>query len=155
MTLPAITSDKLLPFKQICQRLLEDPEYLDRPFCTYPQHVKDWLKLKFKAQDVVAGTVGMVESVDLLDPRNWEDSAAKSRQLYTQLERLKLGTSDTGENIQILKAQAGLLERLIVIGDKSLGHKEMAKFRQTILDAVEDLMTPDQRTALIARLEVL
>ncbi|MDR3436422.1 hypothetical protein [Telmatospirillum sp.] len=151
MTYPNITSDKCLPFKELSQRLLEDKNYLDQESCPYPELLKSWLKSKFLPHEVSVA-LEQEEAFDPLDPDSWDDSAKKSRQLYADLETLRKDTKDTGESIQIIKAQAGLLERLIAVGDKSLGHRETAEFRQVVLGILEDILTPDQRTQAMARL---
>jgi hypothetical protein len=152
---PSINSDKLLPFKLVRQRLLDDPNYLDASDCPYGPDVKQWLRAAFLPEEQVAMPVAtVIEDVNIEDEALWSDVASQARQLYRELESVKdtVGKGDTSELISITKAQAGLLERLISVGEKAIGLREMAEFKRVILSAIDDLMTPDARTTLMARL---
>lgn len=158
-TYPALTRDKLLPLKVIAQRMKDSPDYLGAE-CPYEPDVKAWLELNLvagkraekgaeKASDGVVGG-----EVDILADETWDDIARKARRLYSELEEVQkgLGAGDTGEAIQLIKAKAGLLERLVTVGDKALGHKAVAEFRRVVLGVMDDVLSADQRTLLMSRL---
>lgn len=154
-TYPALTRDKLLPLKVIAQRMKDDPGYLGAD-CPYEPEVKAWLELNLvagKRAEVKKEEAAAVE-IDLMGDDTWDDIAQKARTLYRELEDVQraLGAGETGEAIQLIKAKAGLLERLIAVGDKALGHKAVAEFRRVVLSVMDDVMTPDQRTLLMERL---
>jgi len=149
---PPLNSDKLLPLKVVCQGLKDDPAYLDRPDCPYSPEVRDWLKANLSTRPAVA--VPESESdVDLNDPESWDDISKKALKLYSDLEKLAAPGNDVGENIAIIKTKAALLERLITVGDKALGHKEVAEFKRIVLGIMDDVMSPDQRTSVMEKLE--
>lgn len=155
---PALTSDKLLPFKLILQRLRGNPGYLDAEACPYGDDVKAWLKKNLgSGLGAVVEAVEAVEAVgdvDLDDPESWSDVAQKAMATYAKLERLEgeLSVGDVGDQINIIKSQAAMLERVISIREKALGHREVAEFKRILLGFVDDIMSADQRTELMSRL---
>ena len=144
---PSLNSDKLLPFMQICQELLIHPGYFDLAECPYPASIKDWLRQKFTPKLVEIEE----EFEDLNSPAAMIDIGKKARILYQELEDLDV--KDVGDTIQIIKTKVALLERLMTVADKSLGYRETAEFKKLVTDTLEDVLTADQRTAFMTRLE--
>lgn len=151
---PQISSDRLLPFKLVSQRLQDDPNYLDKPACPYTGEVRGWLKSVFARRDEVRAAAVVCEAVDLSTEGAWTDVARQARQLYAELEAVKaaVGQGDTGERIQLAKAQAGLLERLIAVGKDAMGLKEVAEFKRIMMGVVDDLLNDEQRAEMMKRL---
>lgn len=155
---PALTSDKLLPFKLILQRLRDDAEYLDKAGCPYGSDVIAWLKKNLGGGTAVPVVVEADEGeLDLNDPESWADVAKKAMATYAKLEKLEDelggGGGDVGDQINIIKSQAAMLERVISIRERALGHREIAEFRRVLLGVIEDLLDAGQRTELMRRLE--
>lgn len=50
------------------------------------------------------------------------------------------------------EAQAGLLERLISVGEKAIGLKQNAEFQRIMLGVVDDLLNDEQRVEMMKRL---
>lgn len=136
--------------KVVVNRVKRDEGYLDDPLCPYDDAMKNWLRSIVGPRGDVP-TPGLVEAVDdwdASDPDAWDDVATKARQLYAELEKAQV-EADTGEVVQIIKAKAGLLERLISVGDKSMSHKKVAEFNRIMHAIMDDVLTPDQRTRVI------
>lgn len=151
---PPLSSDRLLPLRLIAQRLQDDPNYLDKPACPYTGEVKVWLKSVFARRDEVRAVAVVCEAVDLSTECAWTDVARQARQLYAELDVVKaaVGQGDTSERIQLAKAQAGLLERLISVGEKAIGLKQNAEFQRIMLGVVDDLLNDEQRVEMMKRL---
>lgn len=140
--------------KVISTRVRSQPDYLDGVGCPYPDNDKRWLKKIFLTEEVKPLSVITADDVlnDLKSPEQWLDIAAKARTLYNELETLQL-SADVGEKVQIIKAKAGLLERLNIAGEKALGFKAEAEFIKIVMGIMDDVLDPDQRIAVMAKLE--
>jgi len=145
---PSINSEVLGPISLVIARMQENPGYLDDLLCPYKDTVKVWFKRYFEPRvGVEVAEIGD----DLLEPSTWDDIALKTREMYSRLEGLR--TNDPGEIIQITKAQAALLERLVEAGERAIGHRKSAQFIKDVLGIFEEILTPDQRVASMDRLK--
>lgn len=137
--------------KIVQARMNKDPEFLTAPECPYEPLIVQWLRnnLGQKTPEVVDVAAAVQDDWDEKNPEAWSDTAQKSRELYRKLEELLDTTTDTGETLNIIKAQTSQLERLVTIGDKALGHKKTAEFFQIMHTIMDDVLTPDQRTKII------
>lgn len=144
MNYPPVTMDRLLPLVAVKRELDRNPNYLDTS--PWSQEVRKLLRDLFLVED--SAPLAVVDDWNASDPEAWDDVATKARQLYAELEKAQL-EAETGEVVQIIKAKAGLLERLIAVGDKSMGHKKVAEFTRTMHAIMEEVLTPDQRTRVI------
>lgn len=146
----------LLALQLTERQMARDPEYLDRAECPHDDALKNWLRARLgpKKEEPAAAEVEL-EPFDANDPASAAEVGAKTMQLYQRLELLVAGSDklDTTEQIQVIKTQTALLERLDKILDRANGFKEVAEFKRTMFELIDSLMTPDQRTALIEKLK--
>jgi len=146
---PRLAPGVIDSLKVVVNRMKRDEEYLDDPLCPYDDGLKNWLRnINGTKTDAAQNSLAVVDDWDASAPEAWDDVATKARQLYAELEKAQV-EADTGETVQIIKAKAGLLERLISVGDKSMSHKKVAEFNRIMHAIMDDVLTPDQRTRVI------
>lgn len=146
---PVMTHEKLLPLVAIKHGVALNPDYISA--APWPATIKKTVRDLFGP---VEAPTDPVPAEKLDDPAVWADVASKTAQLYRRLEALaaELDYGDVAEKITVVKAQAGLLERLIVCGEKAVGLKANTEFKAAVLAALDEA-SPDLRTAVMAALE--
>jgi len=160
---PDITDTKILPFKLISGILLDDPNALDRADCPYSSNVKVFLKSLFvkrdeqKASEMNPTNLSelALETIEGEGYEELENIDLKLKTLIATLDKVQknLKISETNEQIQVAKAQAQLLDRLLAMRERVLNMKNMAFYTETVLELIEEHLSPDQRTSIINRLK--
>lgn len=124
-----------------------DPGYLDNRACSYDETTKYKLRELFSVRRQKAEPIDF----NVKNAETWDDVGSKSLQLYLELERIQ-DNADVGEQVQIIKTKAGLLERLNAVGDKALSHKHVAEFMTTVMDIMAESLTQEQRIHIMDKL---
>lgn len=85
----------------------------------------------------------------------WERLEREARKLYRELNesKEKLGDVDHSERMSYFRTATSLLDKLVGLQERAVGLKQISVFQQTVLDILEDVMTADQRTEVMNRLE--
>lgn len=144
MIYPKIDAPYLTNFRALRLMLLKDPEVLDKPECPYSQEVKNFLRDVFKPAPPVR------------EVRRYEDD-----DLYAEIcdlyDRVKvsidtMGTVEAKEKSQILKNATELLTKLVTLREKQSSVREMARFQRIVIDVLEGVLTPAQRSEFLERL---
>lgn len=153
--LPSGTVDSL---RVISRHLKDNPAYFESGICPYSASDQAWLKSAFlpkdPSEDEAKAVVSAADVIDSLKtPEQWSDLAVKAYRLYEELETLQDSNLDPGEKIQVIKAKAGLLERLNIAGKEALGYKQVAEFMKTIMEIMEEVLDQDQRVVVMSKLE--
>lgn len=150
---PTLTNDTILPFQAVFSQLLQYPDYLTHPDCPYSEGVVAFLRnLTPKGESSFDVDSGLFDN-------EHETSEVIEAQILKQINFLQqLSTnveysSSQKEKIDFVKVNATLLEKLISLKEKNGNYKEIDHFRSEILKIFEQIMTPDQRTAALERLE--
>jgi hypothetical protein len=139
---PPIRATDLVPFRLIADQLRDDPAYLDRKDCPYSPDVRDFLRNLAPLGAVkAAASIFLGEGTD-----KHEVIEAQIDAIYSELQNLT--TQDPGERIQISKAKAALLEKLLTMSERTLGVKNISQFKKAVLKAV-DVLSPADRTSFI------
>jgi hypothetical protein len=60
--------------------------------------------------------------------------------------------SDQTERMAYFRTATSLLERLVTARERALGIKQIRDFQDTVLNIMEEVCTPDQRTDVMDRL---
>lgn len=148
---PEITASKLLPFRIVIDALTEDPGYLDDPDCPYSPDVRDFLK-RFIAADLplAVPAATRVQSVDDLI----NISGSEIVKLYNDVTTVETGGDKLtpSEKLQLFKTRQTLLDRIVTLGERSAGLKQVNVFRKLLLDFIDDNFTASQREALMEQI---
>lgn len=86
-----------------------------------------------------------------------ESADAVEAELITvrkDLEALREGAKKLAPNdqIAIIKASVGLIEKLSVLAERQFNIKRMAQFQTVVLSILDDLLGPDDRAVFLARM---
>lgn len=129
-----------------------NPQYFDHPDCPYDQITKDIFKGNAKFQDFDTHTdVKIANSDDLLTQIT---QLSKELKAYGQSIKTEEGTSASDRNTYF-RLSVTLLEKLVDIKEKIANVKSYEQFNNEVLDIMDKILTPDQRTTVMQRLESL
>lgn len=143
---PSLPEAVVLQLRVVINQMRERPDYLDNS--TYSTELKDFLR------EIVGGAkrrepVKFDGEMDRLDYVEAEivDVIADLTDLVAGL-----GQADHSEKLQVAKARAGLIEKLVAAREKVWTMKGMADFQARVMGFLEDICTKDQVAALKERL---
>lgn len=147
---PPIPANFIYAAKILSGNCNSDPGYLGSE-CPYPADVMEGIKEVF-----LRTTPSVVEPVLAMDPDDL-DLGQEAMSLYVQLGNLETDTSklDIKDKIQVAKAKAALLEKLLALQEKATNVKSMREFQDTIIHMMESVLTEDQRLDFIAKVRGL
>lgn len=89
-------------------------------------------------------------------PRDkWEKLERETQRLYDELKDSKdnLSIEDHAERMSYFRTATSLLDKLVGLQERAVGLKAIGQFHQTVLDIMEDVLDPGQRTEVMQRLE--
>ena len=150
---PHITDEMLIPVLAIRKMALQNPSYLDDPWCPYPLKVKDTLRQilylsspKNYDRDEAAAEVEEMGDEELM--RSMVRTAIT--ELYAQQKTIN--KEKTKEILDSHKVIAGLIEKFIDLKERQMKIDEVFVFQTQILRILDNVMTPDQRTIVMEQL---
>ena len=122
-----------------------EPDLLDDEECPYSDSTKAFLRK-------------MVESDELVseEPQDkWRKLERETQRLYDDLKESKdnLTTEDHAERMSYFRTATSLLDKLVGLQERAVGLKAIGTFHQTVLDIMEDVLDPGQRTEVMQKLE--
>jgi hypothetical protein len=128
-------------FEMVLRQLKEAPGLLDMPECPYSNEMKQFIR-----KLAGAGNGKTVETADLEE---------EARQLYDELTEFgqELTTDDVSERMAWFRTRTNLLEKILSIKERTRTLKQMGEFEERVIGILEDVMTADQRTEVMARLK--
>lgn len=129
----------------ILQLLEQDPGLLADPDCPYSADTMSVLTV------MKGGVAEVVET-----PRDkWEKLERETQRLYDELKDSKdnLSIEDHAERMSYFRTATSLLDKLVGLQERAVGLKAIGTFHQTVLDIMEDILDPGQRTEVMQRLE--
>ncbi|WP_353645754.1 hypothetical protein [Mesorhizobium sp. WSM2239] len=143
---PNLTEATVLQLRVVLQHMRANAVYLDN--APYSTELKDFLK-ELTGFGVAPAPVEFDGEADRLD--------YVEQEIVTVLSDLKtlvasLGTAEHSEKLQVAKARAGLVEKLVAAREKVWTMKEAAEFQGRILSFLEDVCNKDQVQELKKRL---
>lgn len=141
---PEITEDQLWPFLIVKRQLQENPDLFDDPDCPYNEDIKGFF--------VSIPRTGLADEID---DTSVGDLKAEAARLYRELKEFgkTLEAGDTSERNTYFRLSVALLEKILELEERAAGLQNFKHFRDTILQIMEDILTPDQRTKVMDRLE--
>lgn len=84
----------------------------------------------------------------------WTAADRERLSLYDTLRQLldDYSEDDTSERLQTVKTMATVLDKLTEVGERSKWMRQLADFRRCVLEIMETVLTPDQRTEVMTKL---
>lgn len=143
-TYPTISDASLVPFRAIEAQLGDFPDLLDRSDCPYPPHIRLLLRR------LIGEHVGPIVDADLDD----DDLVKETISLYQEVKRsgLNINTNDPKDRMAILKTAADLLTKIVTLREKAVNIREMSIFQKIVLDLLESVLTPAQRSEFVEKM---
>jgi hypothetical protein len=141
----AVFPDLNTEFDVALHLLEQDPGFLTDPEAPYSDATRKALA-SFVKKPVV----------EALEPRDkWEKLEVETTALYDELKESKdkLTTEDHAERMSYFRTATSLLDKLVGLQERAVGLKAIGTFHQTVLDIMEDVLDPGQRTEVMQRLE--
>jgi hypothetical protein len=145
LSYPPISDVTLVPIRTIDLLLKEHPDALSRPDCPYPAHIRTFLA---RILDRKLEKVAVVEVEMDLEQLGIEISA-----LYQDIrETLKVEIADPKDKVAVIKTGTEQLNRLIGLREKVMNLREMSEFQRAVMEVLEQVVTPAQRSEFVERL---
>lgn len=144
---PTITADMLTPFRAVTSMIKQNPAYLNDAECPYTDDVKKQLALM-----IGGDPLAVAAPIELKTP---EDMERELVQIYSDIKRMEreIQTVDAKDKVQWAKAIVGILERLIVLRERNFNVKQLAEFQKTVIQIMDEVCEPAQRTEIATRLQ--
>jgi len=135
--------------KIIAGNCRQDTDYLGEE-CPWSPDVIEGVKAAFVS--VGAST----PATAVLDPCSL-DLGMEAMNLYAELSKLEAETGkfDVKDRIQVAKARAALLEKLLSLQEKATNIRSIREFQETIVQFMEQVLTEDQRLDFLTRVRGL
>lgn len=155
---PPLDIETIRHIPTVLKLYTQHPTYfLESP---YPGEVERIFKT-IKQPTVVVQTPEFQEAADDLDlegANKWENLAKEARRIYKESKSIKYaGNGDNGlspnERISHAKTMATLLEKLVSLEERALGLKKVHDFHRVVMEVMEEILTPTQRTNVMEKLQ--
>lgn len=152
---PSVRDETILGLNVVVQNLEKDPSYLDSPECTYSDTVKDFFRKKI----VVGGGSNLDHNIDLFAKEEGETDLDKLKdQIIAVINDLedfgrKLTIADSTDKMGYFRTKTALIEKLVNMQERIFNVKEINDFRNTLLGFMNEVLTKDQVTDLMKRLD--
>lgn len=146
---PNLPEAVVLQLRVVLQHMKSMPNYIEGS--SYSDDVKDFLK-ELNGRTAATAVVEFDGETDRLDYVEKEIVS-----VMTDLKTLvdSLGNAEHSEKLQVAKARAGLIEKLVAAREKVWTMKEMAEFQARIMTFLDEVCTKDQVQDLKGRLRGL
>lgn len=149
---PPMSTPAIAPFRVLKQMLANNPALLDEPNCPYPDDIKLFLKeLMMPGMDHRPAEIIAAVSVDFDDP---DALIQEFEKLYREIQAVTKESAklDPNERIQWAKAATGLLEKIVTLKEKSFNIRSHSQFQRKVIDLIDVVLAPEQRTEFVRRL---
>ena len=173
---PQIEPRALTGMTTIKQLLESDPAYLDVPECPYDEGLRNQLKGMLSPKIVEVPVEKIVERIvekrvevaaaaaEGGGKRGPKTSAASSNSdliakelvdIQSDIRQLKIDSKalQPGDKVQILKTRAALVEKMIVMQERTTNIKRVSMFMSIVMSILDDITTDEQRQVVMKRLE--
>ena len=153
---PEITPGMLIPVHLVLDIMADDPLALERPTCKYPPEVVASLKALWAKLQTVPDAVPEVvpiagrESVNRIDAL--DDELTKLLDSLRGLA-LRLDPEDTKEQLNYFRTATSLIGKLTELQERMANVKAVGEFHAKVISVFDDVLTPEQRTQALVRLE--
>lgn len=145
---PALPTQLL---KQVMDLYENNPEYFSDPECPYDQRIKDLFTCTNPVNDFDS-------HAHVSKPMGETDLQQEIADLYEGLKTYG-ETAKTSDNASdrntYFRLSVGLLEKIVELKERLIYIQNVNTFIETVLDAMGDILNPDQRNEFTARVSKL
>lgn len=120
------------PLQVIAQQLEENPLYLEDPECPYPEEVKSLFQIRGKVSE------------DLADIDLEHETLALYQDIKTSRDNFQ--DDDHAERNSYFRVATSLLEKLLNMRERANNIRQVSRFYEAVLQALERYLEPDQIT---------
>lgn len=138
---PTLNDGVFTAIRQIQRLVAADPNYFKADDCTYPP---DFIKL--------FSPIAAVASVPLADIE-LGDFEVEAEELLKYVKGLKPTGDVAKDGIDYTRAMTSLLEKLLSIKERAAKLKDVAEFEAKVVEFLQDILTPEQRTLFMDRVQ--
>ena len=144
--------DHLPTLMVVLNSIREYPDYLGKK-CPYSAGMQAELMSVMRnpstTQDSVSAEPYLGHYTD-----KWTAVERERTSLYDTLRQLleEYTDEDTSERLQTVKTMATVLDKLTEVGERSKWMRKLAEYDRAVLEVMENVLTPDQRTDVMTRL---
>jgi len=152
---PELDQKTIKNLEVVRQLMLEHPSYwLTSP---YPQEIERLCTEWFKGRRATAAAASLPEYDDEDDldagaSGDWEFLYSESRKLYRDLQAAGTGM-DPNDKMAYFRTSTSLLEKLLGMQERANNLKQISDFYHLVMDIMEGVLSPTQRTEVMERLE--
>lgn len=152
---PPLEAGSVTAVRAALSQMRRHPDWLDRKECPYDVPTRLGLAELLRALPA--------SSVDPPSAEDVEEDAdrytALERDATTMLRDLRTLTrdfaaGDTKERLTSFKVAAGLMEKLIDIGERANNLRDISHFQRAVVRVFDQVLTPPQRTQALRLLEI-
>lgn len=132
----------------IVRNAAQDTEYLlDSPYT--PEEIGIFERLAGVASGVAEDEIETDEPTD-----KWGRLEKESNKLFKMLTEFsgKLDAKDNTEQMAYFRTATSLLDKIVGIQERSANLKQINLFHEAVLTTMEDVLEPEQRTAVLENL---
>lgn len=131
----------------VIKALEENPNYLNEPDCPYNGKLREQLQH-------LAPKAAAAAQVEDFTPRTDDQLEREVTQLLDDIKDfgLKLNVDDITEKMSYFRTHTNLLEKLVSMKERMGNVKSVATFQAIVLNAIEESLSPDQRTQVMEAL---
>lgn len=144
---PQIDEESLWALDVIRQHVEQDPDYLKN--APYPSKVVITLTKLVKPRHERP-------VIEVTETRSkWDILEIETQDLYDKLKETSetLSIDDHSERMSYFRTATSLLDKLVGLQERAMGLKRVHQFQQSVLDIMEDVLDPGQRTEVMEKLK--
>lgn len=130
----------------VIKALEENPNYLNDPECPYNGKLRELLQHLAPRQ----ATAAPADDGDF-EPRTDDQLEREVTKLLDDIKAfgVTLSVGDVTERMSYFRTHTNLLEKLVSMKERMANVKSVATFQAIVLNAIEESLTPDQRTQVM------
>ena len=148
---PQIRDETIMSLNAVVMNMEKDPGYLESDECPFSDSVKAFFRKKIEVQaGLGAGGLDLFsEGGDL------EAVSAQIKAVINDLEAFgqKLTIADSPDKMGYFRTKTALIEKLVNMQERVYNIKEINDFKSTILAFMNEVLTKDQITDFMQRLD--
>jgi hypothetical protein len=144
---PPLEDSTIWALGVIQTHLQEDPADLDHPERPYTDEEAAFLTQLLGPE--------LVSDPNFEGEGKWARLERESSDLFKSLTDTgkELAAGDNAEKMAYFRTATSLLEKIVGIQERTANLRAISRFHDTVLAVMEDILTPDQRTAVMERLK--
>lgn len=125
--------------------------FLESP---YPGEVQKFFdSLKGNPMPESKGFQEAAQMLNMESDNKWDNLAKEAVLIYNDLKGVKVSTESPNEKIQYFKTISNLLEKLVSLQERAMGLKNVHEFHKAVMEVMEEVLTPTQRTDVMQKLQ--